>query len=334
MQQKAHPATQEAVKEWLNIFLQPRPPAAAPPSTTDVVPPPPSAGVGKFMEEKGTAPLHSLPTPACQVARELDSQGVDRWLRIQWHASHRGGRGPRSGEGRLPKAHSRKAAYKIHCLKGNPQPSAAKPPSILRSLPPAGRVKLKNLSSQPLFWRKKDSTKTRIQIPARQYCGPLRIRRQRWAYRKVLQPPWTCRPGMRAHAARDGIRVFVWWSCFLESAESVPISLGPGKSGREIRNLYTGTRGFPICQSCIPAGIFAIYMTDRSRILPWSFRISFSIHLYCISPLFLQPAFEILSIFKKSVCSVHSSIDRRKYENIIKFFISTFTKTRFFLLIE
>ena len=28
-----------------------------------VVPPPPSAGVGKFMEEKGTAPLHSLPTP-------------------------------------------------------------------------------------------------------------------------------------------------------------------------------------------------------------------------------------------------------------------------------
>ena len=25
----------------------------------------------------------------------------------------------------------------------------------------------------------KDSTKTRIQIPARQYCGPLRIRRQR-----------------------------------------------------------------------------------------------------------------------------------------------------------
>ena len=48
-----------------------------------VVPPPPSAGVGKFMEEKGTAPLHSLPTHACQVARELDSQGVDRRLRIQ-----------------------------------------------------------------------------------------------------------------------------------------------------------------------------------------------------------------------------------------------------------
>ena len=35
-----------------------------PPSTTDVVPPtPPSAGVGKFMEEKGTASLHPLPTP-------------------------------------------------------------------------------------------------------------------------------------------------------------------------------------------------------------------------------------------------------------------------------
>ena len=28
-----------------------------------VVPPPPSAGVGKFMEEKGTAPQHPLPTP-------------------------------------------------------------------------------------------------------------------------------------------------------------------------------------------------------------------------------------------------------------------------------
>ena len=153
--------------------------------------------------------------------------------------------------------------------------------------------------------------------------------------RKILRQPCSCRPGMRAHAARDGIRAFaIGYYAFYESAESVPISLGPGKSGREIRNLYTGTRGFPICQSCIPAGIFAIYMTDRSRILPWSFRISFSIHLYCISPLFLQPAFEILSIFKKSVCSVHSSIDRRKYENIIKFFISTFTKTRFFRLIE
>ena len=66
------------------------------------------------------------------------------------------------------------------------------------------------------------------------------------------------------------------------------------------------------------------------RILPWSFRISFSIHLYCISPLFLQPAFEILSIFKKSVCSVHSSIDRRKYENIINFSFPRSQKRDFF----
>ena len=76
---------------------------------------------------------------------------------------------------------------------------------------------------------------------------------------------------------------------FCESAESVPTSLGPGKSGREIGSLYTGIHGFPTCQSCIPAGIFAIYMTDGNRTLPWSFLISFSIHLYCISPSFLQP---------------------------------------------
>jgi hypothetical protein len=50
---------------------------------------------------------------------------------------------------------------------------------------------------------------------------------------------------MRAHAARDGIRVFDVVILFYESAEFVPISLGPGKSGREIRNLYTGIRGFP-----------------------------------------------------------------------------------------
>ena len=104
-------------------------------------------------------------------------------------------------------------------------------------------------------------------------CFP-EIRRQRWEYRKVLQPPWTWeallhsqnqisygflsnaassvslnsllfastdslhwtkiqewnlitiesvlprRPGMRAHAARDGIRVFVWWSCFFTNLQN------------------------------------------------------------------------------------------------------------------
>ena len=91
-----------------------------------------------------------------------------------------------------------------------------------------------------------------------------------------------------------------WYPCFCLMVMLFGICrirsdfLGPWESGREIRNLYTGTRGFPICQSCIPAGIFAIYMTDRSRILPWSFRISFSIHLYCISTPFSQPSLKIL----------------------------------------
>ena len=89
-----------------------------------------------------------------------------------------------------------------------------------------------SIISSYLFCVWKDgSTKTRIQIPARQYCGPLRIRRQRWAYRKVLQPPWTCRPGMRAHAARDGIRVFIWLSCFLRICRIR--SDFPGKIGEE-----------------------------------------------------------------------------------------------------
>ena len=54
---------------------------------------------------------------------------------------------------------------------------------------------------------------------------------------------------------------------FYESAEFVPISLGPGKSGREIRKLYTEIHSVPSA-SCIPAGIFAIYMADGKRILP------------------------------------------------------------------
>ena len=60
-----------------------------------------------------------------------------------------------------------------------------------------------------------------------------------------------------------------WYPCFCfvvklfyESAESVPTSLGPGKSRRGIGSLYTGIHDFPTCQSCIPAGIFAIYMAD------------------------------------------------------------------------
>ena len=49
---------------------------------------------------------------------------------------------------------------------------------------------------------------------------------------------------------------------FYESAEFVPIF--PGKSGRKIRSLYRDSWR-PFCQSCIPAGIFAIYMTDGTE---------------------------------------------------------------------
>ena len=49
---------------------------------------------------------------------------------------------------------------------------------------------------------------------------------------------------------------------FYESAEFVLIF--PGKSGRKIRSLYRDSWR-PFCQSCIPAGIFAIYMTDGTE---------------------------------------------------------------------
>ena len=48
-----------------------------PPFHHYVVPPPPSAGVGKFMEEKGTASLHPLPTPVSGVGGERsEPEGV------------------------------------------------------------------------------------------------------------------------------------------------------------------------------------------------------------------------------------------------------------------
>ena len=49
---------------------------------------------------------------------------------------------------------------------------------------------------------------------------------------------------------------------FYESAESVPISPGPGKRGEENQEPVYRDSLFPCCQSCIPAGIFATYMTD------------------------------------------------------------------------
>ena len=49
--------------------------------------------------------------------------------------------------------------------------------------------------------------------------------------RKILRQPCSCRPGMRAHAARDGIRVFIWLSCFLRICRIR--SDFPGKIGEE-----------------------------------------------------------------------------------------------------
>ncbi len=48
-----------------------------PPPSTTTWSPPPSAGVGKFMEEKGTASLHPLPTPVSGVGGERsEPEGV------------------------------------------------------------------------------------------------------------------------------------------------------------------------------------------------------------------------------------------------------------------
>ena len=71
---------------------------------------------------------------------------------------------------------------------------------------------------------------------------------------------------------------------------------GPRDMGERNRKPVYRDSWLPVCQSCIPAGIFAIYMADGKRILPWSFLISFSIHLYCISTPFLQPPLKRFSI--------------------------------------
>ena len=85
----------------------------------------------------------------------------------------------------------------------------------------------------------------------------------------------------------DGLSYFLRL-CRIRFASPAPGS-GRGKSGACIQGFL-----IPFGQSCIPAGMIAIYMTEGNRILPWSFRISFSIHLYCISPSFLQPSLKIL----------------------------------------
>ena len=60
----------------------------------------------------------------------------------------------------------------------------------------------------------------------------------------------------------DGIRAFaIGYYAFYESAESVSLprrqESGRGESGACIQGFL-----IPFCQSCIPAGMIAIYMTD------------------------------------------------------------------------
>ena len=86
--------------------------------------------------------------------------------------------------------------------------------------------------------------------------------------------------------------------CRIRFASPAPGS-GRGKSGACIQGFL-----IPFCQSCIPAGMISIYMTEGNRILPWSFRISFSIHLYCISTPFSQPSLKILLWYADSTIRI------------------------------
>ena len=57
--------------------------------------------------------------------------------------------------------------------------------------------------------------------------------------RKILRQPCSCRPGMRAHAARDGIRAFAMgYHIFYESAESVSLPRRRGAGGENREPVY------------------------------------------------------------------------------------------------
>ena len=60
-----------------HFFTAPAACGGLPPSTTTWSPHPRVRGVGKFMEEKGTASLHPLPTPVSGVGGERsEPEGV------------------------------------------------------------------------------------------------------------------------------------------------------------------------------------------------------------------------------------------------------------------
>ena len=65
----------------------------------------------------------------------------------------------------------------------------------------------------------------------------------------------------------DGMISVLWLDChgLTYSAESVLPSRRPGsRRGESGKSVYRDSL-IPLCQSCIPAGIFAIYMTDGTE---------------------------------------------------------------------
>ena len=67
---------------------------------------------------------------------------------------------------------------------------------------------------------------------------------------------------MRAHAAKDGIRAFDWLWSFLRICRIRSYFPGPREIVEKNQEPVYRDSWFPCCQSCIPAGIFATYMTD------------------------------------------------------------------------
>jgi hypothetical protein len=102
------------------------------------------------------------------------------------------------------------------------------------------------------------STKTRIHICAGSIAGPSSISRQKCPAAILLLSS-----GDGGSCCKEWYPYF--WSIimhFLDSAESVPISRVQGSRGEKSGTCIQGFHSFPICQSCIPAGILAIYITD------------------------------------------------------------------------
>ena len=109
------------------------------------------------------------------------------------------------------------------------------------------------------------TTKTRMVIRASQYCGPLRIRRQRWTAGRRFSAA-----ALNLSSGNAGSCWMRWYPCFglivmvlTYSAESVLLPGRPeSRRGESGKSVYRDSL-IPLCQSCIPAGIFAIYKADK-----------------------------------------------------------------------